>query len=86
MKKKFTLTLDGSDEFLLVSNIKERILNVVPKGKKTTSRIIANGLNIHERYSLKSLTRLEEAGYFSSELTPVKYKKTTCVARVFKRL
>ena len=85
MKKKFTLTLDDS-EFSLVMNMKDKILDAVPRGKTTTARIIATGLNTHVRTSMKQLVQLEEAGHFSSEMLPIKYKKSSCVTRVFKRL
>jgi predicted ArsR family transcriptional regulator len=87
MKKSYTLTLEGNEDFLVVKSAKEKILDAVPKGQSTTAAIISEGLEIHVRRALAYLRDLEEDGFFESTFATIKFKsnaKSRC--RVFKRL
>jgi len=87
MKAKYTLTLEGNEDFLQVKTAKEQIIEKVSKGKTTTAQIIGTGLQIHHRRALIYLTELEEEGYFSSEFGTIKFKSgAKCRVRIFKRL
>lgn len=87
MKAKYTLTLEGNEEFLHVKTKKEEICEVIPTGKTTTARIVGTGLNMDIRRALKYLTELEKEGYFTSELATIQNKNNIRNrARIFKRI
>jgi predicted ArsR family transcriptional regulator len=85
--KKKTILLDETDDFFIVKSAKEKILDEVPRNKKTNATLVSNSVGITTRKALAYLTELEEKGYFESEFKMVKYKSgaiTKC--RIFKRL
>ena len=88
MKKKYTFTLEDSDDFYIIKSVNDQILENVPKGKTTMATIIGEQLGITRRNALTHLSELEAKGLFKSEEKLIKFSKTGARAtgRIFKRL
>ena len=87
MKKSYTLTLEGNEDFLVVKSAKDQILEAVPKGQSTTATIVSEGVGINVRRALAYLRDLEEEGFCESTFATIKFKsnaKSRC--GVFKGL
>lgn len=85
--KKKTLILDETDDFFIVKSAKEKILEGIPKNKKTNATLVSDSVGITTRKALAYLAELEDKGYFESEFKMVKYKSGAIAkCRIFKRL
>ena len=82
---KIIVTLEDSD-YILCKSAKEKIMDILPKGKNTIPSFIADYLGVSRRAALISLDALEKEGKLSSKMGTIKSKNTTSRCRIFKKI
>lgn len=87
MKTKYNITLEGNEDYLQVKSAKDKIIDMIPKGKTTTATLVAEVIGIHKRRALHYLVELEERVLMDSEIRLIQHKSgAKTKARIFKKL